>query len=84
MVRKVMTDSDVLLDRALIMHFCSLLRLQHFYFPDSRIALDLNTDRVMKDARFVRTSCSLRVILTLALLRECVLRNDRIVTSCET
>lgn len=84
MVRKVMTDNDVLLDRALIMHFCSLLRLQHFYFPDSRIALDLNTDRVMKDARFVRTSCSLRVILSPALLRECVLRNDRIVTSCET
>eukprot|EP00238_Polyblepharides_amylifera_P003781 CAMPEP_0196584116 /NCGR_PEP_ID=MMETSP1081-20130531/45835_1 /TAXON_ID=36882 /ORGANISM="Pyramimonas amylifera, Strain CCMP720" /LENGTH=183 /DNA_ID=CAMNT_0041905217 /DNA_START=141 /DNA_END=692 /DNA_ORIENTATION=+ len=26
----------------------------HFFFPDSRIALDLNTDRVLKEARFDR------------------------------
>ena len=26
----------------------------HFFFPDSRLALDLNTDKVQKDARFDR------------------------------
>jgi len=26
----------------------------HFFFPDSRLALDLNTDRTLKEARFDR------------------------------